>query len=73
MKLKFKNNSDKLAYVDKEISDFTEEELRKLYYLYEFSDDVFVISEDVINYPTIFNYVKTGILSLEEAMEALLQ
>lgn len=57
------------------VSDFTEEErqyLLKLYFLYEFSDRFQVISDDT-PYGNIFNLVKTGLLTAEEAAQALFQ
>ena len=50
--------------------DYTE--LRQLYLTYEFSDKFRMISMDG-NYGTIWNYVKTGLLTPEEAVEALLK
>ena len=46
--------------------------LRQLYLTYEFSDKFRMISMDG-NYGTIWNYVKTGLLTPEEAVEALLK
>ena len=47
-------------------------ELRQLYLIYEFSDKFRMISTDG-NYGTLWNYVKTGLLTPEEAVEALLK
>ncbi|MBQ6415044.1 MAG: hypothetical protein IJJ65_02220 [Butyrivibrio sp.] len=46
-------------------------EILKLYRLYDFSDRLFVISEDS-QYGNLFNYVKNGVLSSEELVEAWL-
>jgi hypothetical protein len=46
-------------------------EILKLYRLYEFSDRLFVISEDP-QYGNLFNYVENGVLSPEELVEAWL-
>lgn len=43
----------------------------KYYYLYEYSDDITVITDNP-QYPNMFNYVKTGILTEEEMIQALL-
>ena len=47
------------------------EELRELYQLYDFSDKIIFIS-DSTQYGTLFNYVKTGILTEQEMVDALL-
>ncbi len=46
-------------------------EIQKLYLSYEFSDQFTLLSADG-NFGTILNYVKTGLLSAEEAVCALL-
>lgn len=43
-----------------------------LYHLYEFTDDILFLTQTTLNYPNIFNFVKTGILTEEEAYEGLL-
>ena len=48
------------------------EVLRNLYNLYEFTDEILFLTQDTMNYPNIFNFVKTGILTEEEAYDALL-
>lgn len=45
--------------------------LRKLYHTYEFADN-FILLEQSPAFASIFNYVQTGILTLEEAWQALL-
>lgn len=47
-------------------------EIMKLIYTYQFSDKVQLITRNV-NYPTIFNYYETGILTEDELIEALLK
>ena len=42
----------------------------KLYHLYEYTDDICVL-EDTPLYPGLLNYVKTGLLTDEELIEAL--
>lgn len=44
-----------------------------LYYTYEFSDKIHLISDQENKYANIFNFVKTGVLTKEEAFEALLK
>ena len=54
------------------VCSLTNTELNKnLYYLYEYTDDVNVIA-DSSQYPTLLNYVKTGLLTEDEMLEALL-
>ena len=48
------------------------DKLQILYYLYEFDDDILFLAQNTLNYPNIFNFVKTGILTEEEAYEGLL-
>ena len=48
------------------------EVLQSIYYLYEFTDDIIFLEQNTPSYPNIFNFVKTGILTEEEAYEALL-
>ncbi len=43
----------------------------KYYYLYEYSDEIDVIKDDP-RYPGMLNYVKTGLMTKEEMIEALL-
>ena len=47
------------------------EEILNLYRMYEFSDKITVLSED-IQYANMINYVKAGLLTPEEMVEALL-
>lgn len=47
-------------------------ELLNLYRLYDFSDNVIVIEESN-QYGTLFNYVKCGLLSIEELVEAFMR
>lgn len=47
-------------------------EMEKLYFLYEFSDSFQMIAHKGTLYADIFNYVDTGLLTIEEAVEALL-
>lgn len=56
----------------KEVYSIDIDELKSIYYLYEFTDDLIFLTEDTSNYPNIFNFVKTGILTEEEAYEGLL-
>ncbi len=46
-------------------------EILNIYRLYDFSDKVTIISENS-QYGSLFNYVKNGILTVEEMAEAIL-
>ena len=53
------------------VCSLTNTELNKnLYYLYEYTDDINVIV-DTSQYPSLLNYVKTGLLTEDEMLEAL--
>lgn len=60
--------SDRLKKYPASISNDEEDR----YYLYEFSDKYRLISDSPI-YPNLFNYLKTGLLTEEELLEALLK
>lgn len=60
----------KILYKTNEIE---KSDLLRQYFMYEFSDDIVVVSDDNIPYPSIFNFVKTGVLSEEEVSRALLR
>ena len=47
------------------------EEYKKYYRLYEYTDDICVLEDNPL-YPGIINYVKTGLLTEKEMVEALL-
>lgn len=51
------------------IRDLNDEE-KNLYYLYEYSDKIQVITSNP-QYPSMLNYIKTGILTEAEMIEAL--
>ena len=53
------------------ISEMEMSELKRMHYMYDFSDKVIFIS-DSTQYGTLFNYVKTGILTEQEMVAALL-
>lgn len=46
--------------------------VNKYYFLYEYTNKVTLISDNP-QYPSMLNYVKTGILTEEEMIEALLK
>ncbi len=48
------------------------EKLISLYKMYEFTDNFSMITDDNTSFPNIFNYVETGLLTLQEAWQALL-
>lgn len=60
-------NAELSKYVSKEIID----KAIDIYRMYDFSDKVFVIS-DSDQYGSMFNYLKTGILTKQEMVDALL-
>lgn len=47
-------------------------ELKQLYFTYQFSDKFVFVSRKKACFPTIFSFVETGLLTMEEALEALL-
>lgn len=55
-----------------QISNKEQRELCRLYKMYEFSDH-FLILSDCPQYGGVLNYVKTGILTKEEAFESVLE
>lgn len=61
--------SENYAYY--KLSKAEEERLMKLYLTYEFSDRFQMLAHDN-NFGNIFNYVKTGVMTLEEVFEAIL-
>ena len=46
-------------------------EVKEYYYLYEYTDQVNLITDNP-QYPSMLNYVKTGLLTEDEMIEALL-
>ena len=62
-----KPNSEHAKYVSKEDID----NVINIYRMYDFSDKVFVVS-DTDQYGSMFNYVKNGIVSKQEMVDALL-
>lgn len=48
----------------------TDKAMIELYYLYEFSDRFIVLSESE-QYGSVWNYVKGGLITFEDAMDAL--
>lgn len=57
-----------IILISKEEMDF----INKLYRMYEFSDRIILIAESN-NFPGIFNYLCTGVLSKQECFEALVR
>ena len=47
-----------------------QEKYKRLYHLYEYTDDICVLEDNPL-YPSLLNYVKTGLLTDEELNEAL--
>ncbi len=56
--------SDRCSLTDKDTYE-------KYYRLYEYTDDICVLEDNPL-YPGLTNYVKTGLLTKEEMIEALL-
>lgn len=54
-----------------EISDYQFKYIKEIFYTYEVSDKLVYLSND-ITYGTVMNYVKTGLMSEEEMLKALL-
>ena len=52
------------------INPHLEKNYRDYYRLYEYTDDVRVIEDNTL-YPGLLNYVKTGLLTKEELIDAL--
>lgn len=64
-----------LTEAEEKMSDLTKKEAQQLvdlYLTYEFSDQFLLISRETTNYASLFHLVDTGILTMEEAFEALL-
>ncbi len=56
----------------KNVSNEESQNLCNLYFSYEFTDNFSMITDDNTSFPNIFNYVETGLLTLQEAWQALL-
>ena len=62
---------DELLKKDQDvILEAPDDNFNKYYYMYEYTDDLEVISDNP-QYPSMLNYVKTGLLTKEEMIEAL--
>lgn len=57
----------------RQISDFEAQQLTALYYTYDFSDKFLLVAEESTVYASLYNFVKTGILNIEEMAKALLE
>ncbi len=67
----FEPEYDKLLKNCDELSvEQPDETFRRYYYLYEYTDEIDVICDNP-QYPSILNYVKTGLLTPKEMVEAL--
>ena len=60
------------CFTYRKISRVWEEQLVRLYYSYEFTDNFVLLDESTVC-PTLLNFVKTGILTAGEALQALLR
>lgn len=56
-----------------QITEEEKEQIINLYFTYEFSDKFTFVSRNNINYGGLFHFIDTGILSKEEAFEALIR
>ena len=54
------------------VQDEKQDELVSLYHMYEFTDNMTILDPTIYNYPNIFNFIKTGILTEKEAEEAII-
>lgn len=63
----YKNDTKYVKHIEKKDMDV----MIEIYHMYEFADRIIVIS-DTRQYGSLFNYVKTGILTKQEMMDALL-
>lgn len=83
MKSKIANNADGVEiYVDRDLKQagdnkyiqvISSDEMRdilRLYQMYEFTDKIIVISDNY-QYPNMFNYIRQGILTEDELVDAL--
>lgn|GEM_PF-5807874 len=48
-----------------------DEKLISLYKTYEFSDEIILVNEYITSYPSLYNYVNTGILTKQELEELI--
>ncbi len=69
--INFESEYDELLKKDMDIIlEDLDESFEKYYYMYEYTDELSVI-RDSTQYPSMLNYVKTGLLTKEEMIEAL--
>ena len=57
---------------DEMFADMSCDKIESLYYTYEFSDKLQLITHKNIPYADLLNYIDTGLLTIEEAAEAFL-
>lgn len=68
--INFEPEYDEMLKKDSDvILEASDDNFNKYYYLYEYTDDLEVISDNP-HYPSMLNYVKTGLLTKEEMIEA---
>lgn len=69
--INFEPEYDEMLKKDSDvILEASDDNFNKYYYLYEYTDDIDVII-DTPQYPSMLNYVKSGLLTKEEMIEAL--
>ena len=69
----FGNGADAGVRSFRMISSEEEAAALEIYRMYEFSDKFHLLSDDDTNYGCIHNYVRSGVLTEEEAYEAMLR
>lgn len=47
------------------------EEIRQIYYMYEFTDKLLMISRKYVSYGSLYNFVKAGLLDMDEYLKAI--
>lgn len=73
MFVKFVNESNTIAtkLMQTNLDKVDQKDFEEYYYLYEYSDNIQLITDNPL-FPSMLNYVKTGILTEEEMIQALL-
>lgn len=66
----FRADTEHLTFY--QITEAEARQLADLYFLYDFSDKFLYISRENTNYAGLYHFVEAGLLSMKEAIEALL-
>lgn len=64
--------ADTENFIFRKVTKKEAEKISELYFTYEFSDKFLFVSRKKGNYASLFHFVDTGILNIEEVFEALL-